>query len=75
MSLILRLVHKLHPLPTTFVLPLYVIILMASYGISVATSSAYNVMVLLFMRYCCYGRSPVLKKRKSDKEGINIVVR
>ena len=55
MSPILRLVHELHLVPTTFLLPLYVLIPTVGCGIDDTTSSAYNVMVLLFTRYCCDG--------------------
>ena len=48
MSSILRLVHELYPLPTRFLLPLHIITLIVGCGIGGATSSAYNVMVLLF---------------------------
>ena len=67
MSPILRLVYELHLAPTTFLLCLHVLILIAVYGIGNTTSLAYNVMVLLFMQYYCRGHSLVLKKRKSEE--------
>ena len=64
MSPILRLVYKLHLAPTTSLLPLYALKLIAGYGVGDTTSSAYNAIVLLFTWYCCHGHSPVLKNRK-----------
>ena len=61
MSPILRLVYELHLVPTTFLLPLHVLILTFGCGIGDTTSSAYNVMVLLFTRCCCR-RRPLIRK-------------
>ena len=64
MSRILRLVHELHLVPTTFLLPLHVLILIVSFGVGDTTSSAYNAMVLLFTRCCCRRHPPIPKKQK-----------
>ena len=68
MSLILRLVHELQLLATTFLLPLYIITLMVSCGVGGATSLAFNMMVLLFL-WCCYHRpyTDFHMRRKSVK--------
>ena len=55
MSPILRLVYELHLVPTTFLLPLHVLELIVGYDIGDTTSSAYNVMVLLFTWYYYQG--------------------
>ena len=75
-SPILRLVHKLYPLPTIFLLPLYVIKLIVGCGIGSSTSSVYNAMVLLFM-WCCCHRSyidfRIRQKSVKSVESIDII--